>query len=52
MAPEGEPFDPNLHEAVLHEPGDGGRVGRGRGAAPRLRLEGPGPAPGHGQGPG
>jgi molecular chaperone GrpE len=20
----GEPFDPNLHEAVMHEPGDGG----------------------------
>jgi molecular chaperone GrpE len=24
IAPEGEPFDPNLHEAVAHEPGDGG----------------------------
>lgn len=23
VAPEGEPFDPNLAEAVLHEPGDG-----------------------------
>jgi molecular chaperone GrpE len=23
MAPEGQPFDPNLHEAVIHEPGDG-----------------------------
>ncbi len=22
MAPEGEPFDPTLHEAVVHEPGD------------------------------
>jgi len=22
MAPEGEPFDPTLHEAVMHEPGD------------------------------
>ena len=24
MIPEGEPFDPEIHEAVLHEPGDGG----------------------------
>jgi molecular chaperone GrpE len=24
MIPEGQPFDPELHEAVLHEPGDGG----------------------------
>ena len=24
MEPEGHPFDPNLHEAVMHEPGDGG----------------------------
>ena len=24
MIPEGEPFDPELHEAVMHEPGDGG----------------------------
>ena len=24
MTPEGEPFDPNQHEAVLHEDGDGG----------------------------
>jgi molecular chaperone GrpE len=24
MAPEDEPFDPNLHEAVMHESGDGG----------------------------
>jgi len=24
MAPEGQPFDPHLHEAVMHEPGDGG----------------------------
>lgn len=24
MTPEGEPFDPNHHEAVLHEAGDGG----------------------------
>ncbi|MEJ5254635.1 MAG: nucleotide exchange factor GrpE [Acidimicrobiales bacterium] len=24
MEPVGGPFDPNLHEAVLHEPGDGG----------------------------
>ena len=23
IAPEGEPFDPTLHEAVMHEPGDG-----------------------------
>jgi molecular chaperone GrpE len=22
--PAGEPFDPNQHEAVMHEPGDGG----------------------------
>jgi len=25
MVPEGELFDPTLHEAVLHEPGDGGQ---------------------------
>lgn len=24
MAPDGQAFDPNHHEAVLHEPGDGG----------------------------
>lgn len=24
VAPEGEPFDPNVAEAVMHEPGDGG----------------------------
>jgi molecular chaperone GrpE len=24
LAPENEPFDPNLHEAVMHEPGDDG----------------------------
>jgi molecular chaperone GrpE len=24
LAPVGEPFDPNHHEAVMHEPGDGG----------------------------
>jgi molecular chaperone GrpE len=24
MAPEGTPFDPNQHDAVLHEAGDGG----------------------------
>jgi molecular chaperone GrpE len=24
VATEGAPFDPNVHEAVLHEPGDGG----------------------------
>ncbi len=24
MIPEGQPFDPELHEAVLHEAGDGG----------------------------
>jgi molecular chaperone GrpE len=23
MIPEGQPFDPELHEAVMHEPGDG-----------------------------
>ncbi len=26
MSPVGEPFDPNLHEAVLHEEGDGGEI--------------------------
>jgi molecular chaperone GrpE len=26
LAPEGEPFDPNHHEAVMHEPGDGGEA--------------------------
>ena len=44
-------FDPNLHEAVLHEPGDG-RARRGRGPAHRLPVEGPRPAAGHGQGAG
>jgi molecular chaperone GrpE len=24
LAPEGEPFDPNHHDAVMHEPGEGG----------------------------
>ena len=24
LDPDGEPFDPNEHEAVAHEPGDGG----------------------------
>ena len=24
MIPEGQPFDPELHDAVMHEPGDGG----------------------------
>jgi molecular chaperone GrpE len=24
LDPTGQPFDPNLHEAVAHEPGDGG----------------------------
>lgn len=24
LAPEGQPFDPNHHEAVMHEPGEGG----------------------------
>lgn len=27
VAPTGEPFDPNLHEAVLHEPADDGQDG-------------------------
>ena len=26
LAGEGSPFDPNLHEAVLHEPGDGEEI--------------------------
>jgi molecular chaperone GrpE len=26
LAGEGSPFDPNLHEAVLHEPGDGDEI--------------------------
>ena len=26
MIPEGQPFDPELHEAVLHEAGDGGEA--------------------------
>jgi molecular chaperone GrpE len=29
VAPEGEPFDPNLAEAVVHEPGEGGQGGPG-----------------------
>ena len=24
VMPAGEPFDPNQHEAVMHEPGEGG----------------------------
>jgi molecular chaperone GrpE len=27
LAPEGEPFDPNHHDAVLHEPGEGDEHG-------------------------
>ena len=42
------PFDPTVHDAVAHEPGDGGHGG-GRGAAGRLPLEGPGLAARHGQ---
>ena len=26
LAPAGEPFDPNLHDAVMHEPGEGGEA--------------------------
>ena len=26
LAPTDEPFDPNLHDAVMHEPGDGGEA--------------------------
>ena len=26
LAPAGEPFDPNHHDAVMHEPGDGGEA--------------------------
>lgn len=26
VSPEGHPFDPNLHEAVMHEPGDGDEI--------------------------
>jgi molecular chaperone GrpE len=26
LAPVGEPFDPNHHDAVMHEPGDGGEA--------------------------
>ena len=26
LAPAGDPFDPNLHDAVMHEPGDGGEA--------------------------
>ena len=39
--PSGEPFDPDVAEAVVHEPGDGGEPRRGRGAAGGLPLEGP-----------
>lgn len=49
---DGQPFDPTLAEAVLHEPGDGsdGHARGQRGAAQRLHLEGQGPARRHGQG--
>ncbi len=46
--PLGVPFDPTLHDAVAHEPGEGGAGGR-RGAAGRVPLEGTGPATGDGQ---
>ena len=26
LAPAGDPFDPNLHDAVMHEPGEGGEA--------------------------
>ncbi len=26
LVPEGQPFDPNQHDAVMHEPGDGGEA--------------------------
>ena len=50
--PTGERSTPTTHEAVMHEPGEGGEPGRGRGAAHRLPLEGPGAAARHGQGHG
>ena len=52
MVVEGEAFDPTLHEAVLHEPGDGRRERRHREPAHRLSLEGTRAASRHGQGQG
>ena len=47
--PTGEPFDPNVHEAV-HARRRRRRARRRRGAAHRLHAEGPGAAAGHGEG--
>ena len=52
VATDGAPFDPTVHEAVLHEPGDGGEPTDRRGAAHRLPVERPYPACRHGQGQG
>ncbi len=49
--PGGQEFDPNRHEAVMHEPGDGERHRRRRRHAHRLPVEGTRRAPGHGEGP-
>ena len=52
--PLGSEFDPNRHEAVLHEPADDGDDGTVVSDVLRagLRLEGPRRPSGHGQGPG
>ena len=52
MNAEGEPFDPTLHEAVMHEPGDEQRTGGDRDPSHGLLVEGPGVASGHGEGAG
>ena len=52
MIPEGQPFDPELHEAVLHEAGRRRRERRHREPPHGLPVEGPRAAAGHGEGPG
>ena len=46
---EGKPFDPNVHEAVMQDDGDG-EPRRGRCPAHGLHAEGPSAAPGDGEG--
>ena len=48
---EGQPFDPEVADAVTHEPGRRRRGRGGRGAAQWLPLEGPHAAPGDGAHP-
>ena len=53
IVPDGQPFDPEVHDAVAHEPAEGagapGTARSERSAASRVPLEGPRRAPGHGE---